>query len=100
MSIDHNGAARETREARMQLRVSARQDATIREAASSLEVSLTEFVLESAMLRAEQVLADRRHFILDDEQWAAFTELLDRPPVSKPRLAALLAMDTVFTSPS
>lgn len=39
----------------------------------------------------EQVLADRRSFDLDEDAWAAFTEMLERPTVYKPRLAALLA---------
>lgn len=35
--------------------------------------------------------ADRRWFVVDDERWQEVRDLLDRPPVFKPRLAALLA---------
>jgi len=35
---------------------------------------------------AAQTLADRRQFVLDETQWQAFQEALDRPVQSKPRL--------------
>ena len=40
---------------------------------------------------AEDTLADRRLFRLDDERWQAFQDVLDRPVADKPRLARLLA---------
>lgn len=75
---------------RLSLRASTRDKAVIADAASALEASLTDFIIESAMLRAEQVLADRRHFTLNTAQWQEFMELLDRPAESKPKLAAAL----------
>ena len=41
-------------------------------------------------------LADRRVFRLDDKQWRAFQDILDRPVVDKPRLARLLAEKSVL----
>ena len=40
--------------------------------------------------------ADRQIFRLNDEQWRAFQEILDRPVVDKPRLARLLAEKSVL----
>ena len=42
------------------------------------------------MIAANQALADRRHFVLDDEQWQAFQQALDRPVQAKPHLKKLL----------
>jgi uncharacterized protein (DUF1778 family) len=40
---------------------------------------------------ANQALADRRHFVLGDDQWQAFQQALDRPVQAKPRLKKLLS---------
>jgi uncharacterized protein (DUF1778 family) len=80
----------DARETRLNLRTSSRQDALIRRAASALDKSVTEFVLESASVAAEQVLADRRWFTLDAAAWDAFEAALERPVVFKPRLSALM----------
>jgi uncharacterized protein (DUF1778 family) len=88
--------ARSSRDARLNLRASARQDALIRQAASTVDKSVTEFVLESATLAAEQVLADRRWFVLDDASWEAFQTALERPVVFKPRLSTMLNEPNFF----
>jgi uncharacterized protein (DUF1778 family) len=41
-------------------------------------------------------LADRRLFRLNDEQWQAFNDALDRPVVAKRRLAQLLSEKSVL----
>lgn len=87
---------RSNRDARLNLRASARQDELIREAASAVDKSVTEFVLEAASLAAEQVLADRRWFVLDDLSWEEFQAALERPVVFKPRLSALLEQPNFF----
>lgn len=79
------------RDARLNIRATARQDALIRLAAHATSKTVTEFVLDSASNAAEQVLADRRWFLLNDAAWAAFEDSLERPPVVKPRLRELLA---------
>ncbi len=38
----------------------------------------------------QEALADRRRFELNDAQWEAFLEALDRPVQSKPRLRKLM----------
>lgn len=85
--------SRQSREARLNLRVSAREDALIRLAAQATNKTVTAFVLDSASAAAEQVLADRRWFMLDDASWAAFQDALERPAVLKPRLTELLSQE-------
>ena len=83
-----------SREARLNLRATAKQDALIRLAAQTTSKTVTDFVLDSASNAAEQILADRRWFLLDDDAWAAFEDLLERPAVLKPRLKALLEQES------
>ena len=58
--------------------------------------SVSEFVLESALARAEETLADRRSFTLDDEQSGAFIAALDAPPQELPRLKQLFQEKSIF----
>jgi uncharacterized protein (DUF1778 family) len=81
---------RSARTDRINLRANAQQATLIRRAADARGKSVTEFVLDSATVRAEQVLADRRWFELDDAAWHAFEAALDRPVVFKPRLSESL----------
>lgn len=94
--METNDAAHETepnlaREARLNVRATARQNTLIRLAAQASNKTVTDFILDSASNAAEQVLADRRWFMLDEPAWAAFQDLLERPAVIKPRLADLLS---------
>jgi len=45
---------------------------------------------------AVQTLADCRQFVLDESQWQAFQEALDRPVQNKPRLKKLLREPAVL----
>lgn len=72
------------------MRLTADQDALIRDAAAVAGQSLTEFVTTAAIARAEETLADRRVFRLDDAAWAEFNAILDRPAKHIPELAQLL----------
>ena len=65
-------------------------------AARASRRSLSEFVLESALARAEETLPDRQRFGLNDEQWAAFQTVLNAPAQPAPRLAKLLREHSVF----
>ena len=87
---------RAVKEARIALRVSNDQKTLLDEASRAEGTTLSEFLLQSATRHAEDVLADRRRFLLDAKQLAQLTELLDRPAVAKPRLGRLLAEPSVF----
>jgi len=54
--------------------------------------------VDAAVVEAERVLADRREFVLDAEQWERFVEVLDRPPQENPGLAKLFSKPSVFTA--
>lgn len=72
------------------MRLTPDQDALIRDAAAVTGQSLTEFVTSAAVTRAEDTLADRRVFRLDDAAWAEFAAILDRPAKRIPELVELL----------
>jgi uncharacterized protein (DUF1778 family) len=83
--------AKPTRTRRINLRATDRQEKLIRIGAETSGVSLTDFILESACLQAEHVLADKREFVASPSQWKAFTQALDRPARTKPELARLFS---------
>jgi uncharacterized protein (DUF1778 family) len=72
------------------LRVSRSQKALIDRAAEAQGRNRSDFMLEAACREAESVLLDRRYFHLDEKAFRRFTEILDAPPKSNPRLARLL----------
>ncbi len=69
----------------------------LQEAARACHKSVSEFLLDAGITAANQTLADRRRFELDDERWQQFQELLDRP-VSAPdsRMKELLTKPGVL----
>jgi uncharacterized protein (DUF1778 family) len=83
--------ARTIRTRRINLRATDRQEKLIRTGAETTGVSVTDFILGSACLQAEHVLADKREFIASPKQWKAFVEALDRPARVKPELARLFS---------
>ncbi len=87
---------RSTRTAKLDLRLSPEDKQKLQTAAESAGRTVSEFVLESALVRADETLADRTHFGLDAERWKAFMEALDAPPREIPRLGRLLQEPSVF----
>ena len=88
MGVSHS---RTVRTKRINLRATDRQEKLIRTGAETTGLSLTNFILDSACLQAERVLADKREFIASPKQWKAFVEALDRPAQIKPELARLFS---------
>ena len=80
----------ETRSERVDLRMTSAAKRTLMQAATAVNKTLTEFLLDSGLHAAFETLADRRTFVLDDERWQAFIAELDRPPADNPRLRQLL----------
>lgn len=60
-------------------------------AAAELGQSRSEFMIESARRRAEDLLLDRKLFVLDEAGYQAFLDLLDEPSAPAKALKALLA---------
>jgi uncharacterized protein (DUF1778 family) len=88
--------ATESKTRRWNMRVAKDIDATVRLAAKQTEQPLTDFVVQAARAVAEDTLADRRVFRLDEGDWAAFGEMLERPARPVRSLAQLLSSDSVF----
>jgi uncharacterized protein (DUF1778 family) len=80
----------ERRTVKLDIRVSPAEKAKLQAAASAVHRSMSDFVMESALARAEDTLAGRRVFGLNAEKWAAFQAAFDAPVRPLPRLKALL----------
>ncbi|MEW6694178.1 MAG: DUF1778 domain-containing protein [Pseudomonadota bacterium] len=79
------------RTARLGLRATPQQEAVLRRAAEVAHKSLTDFILDSACLAAEQTLLDQRLFMVSGSQYQALMELLERPEQANDGLADLFA---------
>ncbi len=77
------------RSARLGLRATPEQEAVLRRAAEVSHKSLTDFILDSACLAAEQTLLDQRLFMVSGGQYQALMDLLDRPEQANAGLAEL-----------
>lgn len=63
----------------------------IDQAAKSIGKDRSDFMLDAACEKAQEILMDRTEFLLDDAQWEAFNNILDNPPEPNEKLLALLA---------
>ena len=81
---------------RIDLRIHPEAKEALQAAASLRHKSVSEFILESALGAADEVLADRRYFSLNAEQWEAFQAALDAPPRPLPRLERLMREPGIF----
>ena len=72
-------AIRTNRTEKLDLRLTPKAKRTLQAAATAERRKVSDFVLESALARAEETLAERQRFGLDAERWTAFFEALDAP---------------------
>ena len=86
----------ETRNEKVEMRLTKSAKQILQTAASAMHRSVSEFVLESALARAEETLPDRQRFGLNKAQWEAFNKALEAPPRPSRRLAKLLKEPSVF----
>jgi len=68
-----------TRTARLGLRATHEQEVVLRRAAEVAHKSLTDFILDSACLAAEQTLLDQRLFMVSGSQYQALMDLPEQP---------------------
>jgi uncharacterized protein (DUF1778 family) len=87
---------KETRDRRWDLRVAESEDALVRAASEQADTSFTGFIRGAAVSEARRVLADRTKFELDEPDWRAVMELLDRPPQVPDGLRDLFSKPSVF----
>ncbi|HEY3814883.1 MAG TPA: DUF1778 domain-containing protein [Caulobacteraceae bacterium] len=86
----------QTRSQKLDLRLTPEAKRTLSAAAAAAHRSVSEFVLESALARAEETLPDRTRIGLEAEAWARFQTVLDAPSRDLPRMTKLLAKPGVF----
>ena len=86
----------EIRNQKLDLRLTSSAKRILQAAALAAQRSVSEFVLESALARAEETLPDRQRFGLNAQQWEAFQAALSAPRRPAPRLARLLREPSVF----
>ena len=82
---------------RLQLRIDPAAKQRLERAAEAAHQSVSAFVLQSAELRAEQVLADRLIITLGAPAAEAFATALQQPAQVNDRLAAALARPAGFS---
>ncbi|MEG4517959.1 MULTISPECIES: DUF1778 domain-containing protein [unclassified Microcoleus] len=80
----------QTRDVTINIRAKPNQRALIDRAAQLQGKSRSEFMLESAYQKAQDVILDRCFFGLDEIKFKQFLALLDAPPTPNPKLNALL----------
>lgn len=79
------------RDTKWQMRVTHRSDALVREAATLSGMTKTSFVEESAVDRAQSVIAEHQRIALSPDAFARFAQSLDEAPVAVPELVKLFA---------
>lgn len=89
-----------TRSARLGLRSSPAQLAVLRRAAEVAHKSLTDFILDSACLAAEQTLLDQRLFMVSNQDYQALLDLLDRPARGNAGLKKLFSQPAPWEKPT
>lgn len=75
---------------RINLRIDAHTKELLEAASEVEQTSVSAFVLSAASVAAENVLADRRTFTLNEENWEAFDNALERPARDVPGLRELM----------
>jgi uncharacterized protein (DUF1778 family) len=88
--------ARTVRSEKLDLRLSSSDKRTLEAAASVSSRSVSDFVRESALSRADEMLADRRTFVLSKTKWSEFQAALDAPTRSLPHMQRLLTEPGFF----
>ena len=88
--------ARTNRTEKLDLRLTLGAKQALRLAAEVSHKTVSDFVMESALAKADEVLADRRIISLSAEDWQAFQAALDAPPRKLPRLERLANSKTIL----
>jgi uncharacterized protein (DUF1778 family) len=84
------------RSEKLDLRLTPAAKQKLKSAAAAAQRSVSDFVLESALIRADETLADRQRFGLDSDRWTAFMEALDASPRHHVRMERLLNEPSIF----
>lgn len=85
-----------TRSASIKLRVTRDQKERLDQASRMENTTLTGFMLEDALARADRLLADQTRFVLTEPQFSEYLAILERPVRDTPRLRRLLSEPSIF----
>jgi Uncharacterized protein conserved in bacteria len=80
-----------TKEKRCEFRITVEEDALLHEAAAQAHTTVSGFVLQSALERAQTLLFSRRNLVLSPEAYDQFLAELDRPSEYIPELDKLFS---------
>ncbi|MBF0236054.1 MAG: DUF1778 domain-containing protein [Desulfamplus sp.] len=75
---------------RLNVRMTEAQKRMINRAAKAAHSSVSEFVVSAVCRVSEQILSDQTSFFLNEEDYLAFTEALERPAECNPVLERIL----------
>ncbi len=84
------------RAAAINLRALPEQRDLIDQAASLLGKSRSDFMLETACARAQEVVLDQVFFVVNGEKFEQFVAMLDAPPKPNPGLERLLSRRPIW----
>ncbi len=84
------------RSERLAIRISPQLKEKLLLAAETRHKSLSEFILDTAITEAENVLAEKKQFELSPEAWDKFQTALDAPIRKHSRMERLLNEPSVF----
>jgi uncharacterized protein (DUF1778 family) len=81
---------------KIDIRISPAAKRILQEAARERHTTISQFVIDSALSTAQDVLAERARIALDTPQWEAFVTALDAPTERHPRMERLLKEPTIL----
>jgi uncharacterized protein (DUF1778 family) len=85
-----------SRSEKLDIRITPEAKRLLQEAARERHTTISQFVLDTALGAANDLLAARTRIGLDSEQWQRFMEALDAPPRVHPRMQRLLNEPTIL----
>ncbi|MGF1602968.1 MAG: DUF1778 domain-containing protein [Thermosynechococcaceae cyanobacterium] len=94
MAAAHDRAINQACNVKINIRAKQSQRDLIDHAAKVQGKSRSEFILESASQKAQEVLLDQCWFDVDPQKFEQFLAILDQPPAKNEKLQALLTAKT------
>jgi uncharacterized protein (DUF1778 family) len=88
--------APQSRSEKLDIRIAPEAKRMLQEAARARHMTISQFVLDSALSAAGDVIAEQSRIALGTAEWTAFTEALDAPPRPHPRMERLLNEPTLL----
>jgi len=83
-------------EDRLSIRASASQKSTLRRAAESRHMNVSQFVLQASLSEAERILDEETRLVVSPEEYAWLCKLMDEPPRDLPELRELVRQKPVW----